>query len=209
MKTICVYYALIFALAVLSVEAFVSSPKVLNPSQKFWKRTIHAVPSSATCRVPGLLFRHTSVGLLASASGGADLKGKYDNVILYDGVCNFCNAWVDIILRVDFQKKFRFAALQSSTGMMLLERIGRQKNDISSVILVKSNNGSNRGGDKGDNRGDVDDYKGYQKSDAVVEVLKELGIKPLSFTASVIAIAMPRPLKDGIYDQVARNRHVL
>ena len=60
-------------------------------------------------------------------------------MILYDGVCNFCNAWVDILLKIDGGSipKFRFAALQSGVGMKLLEGIGKDANDISSVVLIK------------------------------------------------------------------------
>ena len=40
------------------------------------------------------------------------------NVILFDGVCNFCNAWVDLLLRLDTEKKFKLCALQSENGMV-------------------------------------------------------------------------------------------
>jgi hypothetical protein len=71
---------------------------------------------------------------------------SYDNVILYDGVCNFCNAWVDILLQVDTKKVFRFAALQSATGMKCLEGVGKERDDISSVMLIKeSRDGSLKG----------------------------------------------------------------
>ncbi|GMI26035.1 hypothetical protein TrCOL_g4615 [Triparma columacea] len=118
---------------------------------------------------------------------------SYDNVILYDGVCNFCNAWVDILLQVDTKKVFRFAALQSATGMKCLEGVGKERDDISSVMLIKeSRDGS---------------LKGYQKSDCIVEVVKELGIPGTGFVASVISSAMPRRVKDGLYNTVARNRY--
>jgi predicted DCC family thiol-disulfide oxidoreductase YuxK len=59
------------------------------------------------------------------------------NIVLYDGVCNFCNKWVDILLKLDSQKQFTFSALQSDKGKELLEAIGKNKNDISSVVFIK------------------------------------------------------------------------
>ena len=40
------------------------------------------------------------------------------NVILFDGVCNFCNTWVDLLLRLDTEGKFKLCALQSENGMV-------------------------------------------------------------------------------------------
>ena len=76
-----------------------------------------------------------------SATDSPSLSSNYDNVILYDGVCNFCNAWVDILLQIDTKKRFRFAALQSDTGKKCLEGVGKERDDISSVMLIKSRGG--------------------------------------------------------------------
>lgn len=121
---------------------------------------------------------------------------NFDNVILYDGVCNFCNTWVDIILKIDFQRKFRYAALQSENGMKLLEKIGKEKNDISSVVLVKQVKGT-----------EGDEYRGFFKSSCVTEVLKELNLPVLSTTAVLLSSLLPMPLKDSAYETVARNRY--
>jgi predicted DCC family thiol-disulfide oxidoreductase YuxK len=129
-----------------------------------------------------------------SSSEGYDLN--YDNVILYDGVCNFCNTGVDIILKIDFQRKFRYAALQSENGMKLLEKIGKEKDDISSVVLVKQVKGKQG-----------QEYKGYFKSSCVTEVLKELNLPALSPAAVLVSSLLPMPLKDSAYETVARNRY--
>ena len=60
-----------------------------------------------------------------------------DDVILFDGVCNLCNAAVNFVLDHDQEEKFRFAALQSETGHALLRRYGRDPNDMSSLVLVQ------------------------------------------------------------------------
>ncbi|MBI3501243.1 MAG: DUF393 domain-containing protein [Bacteroidetes bacterium] len=43
-------------------------------------------------------------------------------VLLFDGVCNYCNAWVNFIIRHDTEKKFRFAALQSQAGKKIMQQ---------------------------------------------------------------------------------------
>jgi predicted DCC family thiol-disulfide oxidoreductase YuxK len=111
-------------------------------------------------------------------------------VILYDGVCNFCNTWVDILLRLDKNKRYKFAALQSEFGMRLLEAVGKEKNDISSVVLVEP------------------DLQYYDKSACVLRVVEELG--PIARLGSNMAARLvPEPLRDSIYDMVAENRYSL
>jgi predicted DCC family thiol-disulfide oxidoreductase YuxK len=117
----------------------------------------------------------------------------YDkDVILYDGVCNFCNTWVDILLRIDRQGKFRFAPLQSTVGQALLvTMVGTTADDISSVVLVKARTGES-----------------FTKSACVLQVVQELG--PVAAWASRAALAaVPADLRDGIYDTVAENRYKL
>lgn len=58
-------------------------------------------------------------------------------IILFDGVCNFCNASVDFVLRHDRKGRFRFAALQSAAGKAMLKELGLQDDYIKSVVLVE------------------------------------------------------------------------
>ena len=111
-------------------------------------------------------------------------------VVLYDGVCNFCNTWVDILLRIDLQQKFKFAPLQSTVGKSLLVSIGKEADDISSVVLVASTGES------------------YDKSRCVLKVVEELG--HVAALASKTALAVvPEQLRDTVYDTVAENRYNL
>jgi predicted DCC family thiol-disulfide oxidoreductase YuxK len=113
------------------------------------------------------------------------------DLILYDGICNFCNTWVDILLRLDRNRKFRFAPLQSKLGSELLESIGKSSNDISSVILISKLTG-----------------QFYAKSDCVLKVVEELG--PLANMASKTLVRVaPTSIRDSIYDTVAANRYNL
>ena len=152
-------------------------------------RTLRYTRSSQS--IQGRRYRGITTTMASSAE-----NMNFDNVILYDGVCNFCNTWVDIILKIDFQKKFRYAALQSDAGGKLLEQIGKEKDDISSVVLVKQVKG-----------GDENAYKGYFKSSCVTEVIKELNLPALSPAAVLLSNVLPLGLKDVAYETVARNRY--
>lgn len=52
-------------------------------------------------------------------------------VVLYDGVCNMCNTFVNLCLDIDTEEKFRFTPLQGPTGRALLSSCGRSPDDIS------------------------------------------------------------------------------
>ena len=111
------------------------------------------------------------------------------NVILFDGVCNFCNAWVDLLMKVDRQEVFKFSALQSTKGKEILRMIGRGENDISSVVLVKSLN------------------EVYFKSDVPIQVLKELNGG--FWLTGLLLQGFPLSLRNAVYDVVASNRYNL
>ena len=57
-------------------------------------------------------------------------------VILFDGVCNFCNFNVNLVLRWDTKGKFRFAPIQSKVGEALMVDSKRDPTDMSSMLLV-------------------------------------------------------------------------
>ena len=136
------------------------------------------------------LFASTSIDTETAATTTTIAAEIKDKVILYDGVCNFCNAWVDILLRIDVNKRFKFAPLQSEIGRTLLAKVGREADDISSVILVQP------------------DLQYFSKSECVLKVVEELG--PLAGVFSKGAAALvPEEIRDSIYDTVAENRYNL
>lgn len=59
-----------------------------------------------------------------------------ERIVLFDGVCNFCNGAVNFIIRHDHEKKFRFATLQSDFGVEKRREFGIP-GDIDSVVLVE------------------------------------------------------------------------
>jgi len=112
-------------------------------------------------------------------------------IILFDGVCNMCNSAVNVALDWDKGGKLRFAALQSNVGRALLQKNGRNADDISSIVLVTKNGA-------------------YIKSDAVLRITEELtplAFLPLRPAVAVGRVLLPKILRDVIYDGVADNRY--
>lgn len=56
-------------------------------------------------------------------------------IILFDGVCNLCDASVQYIIKHDKKDTFRFAALQSEIGQNILKHIGISDQEIDSIVL--------------------------------------------------------------------------
>ena len=106
-------------------------------------------------------------------------------IILFDGVCNFCDGAVNFLLRQDKKNIFRFAPLQSEAGQMLLNRYGLKHEDFESFILI----------DKG---------KVYQKSVAALRVMNKL---PWYWKEVQLFWIVPAFLRNAIYDFIARNRY--
>jgi len=106
-------------------------------------------------------------------------------VILFDGVCNFCNWAVQFVMERDSKKQFYFASLQSDTGQALLERFGLKDANIDSVVLI-------------------DEEKAYVKSRAALKIAGQLDgwIKVMSIFRIV-----PTFLSDFMYDFIAANRY--
>ena len=108
-----------------------------------------------------------------------------ENVILFDGVCNLCNGLVRFIIKRDKEGKFRFASLQSETGQQRLAQPGLVKNEFESFVLIQG-----------------DRY--YLRSTGVLKMLRELGgIWKLFY----VFIFIPRPLRDLLYDGIAKSRY--
>jgi len=106
-------------------------------------------------------------------------------VLLFDGVCNLCNASVQWVLLHDRKGIFQFAALQSETGQNLLRKWGRPTHDFDSVVLV-------------------DGDRLLLHSDAPLEIVRRIGgAWQLLYVFKII----PRPLRDAVYRWVARNRY--
>src|SRR3954471_17600618 len=105
-------------------------------------------------------------------------------VILFDGVCNFCNGAINFVIRHDKDALFRFASLQSETAAQLLPQEHEHLKKFSSVVLL-------------------DNGQLFQKSNAVLKVVKYL---PWYWQWAQVFWIIPRFLRDAVYDWVADNR---
>ena len=109
----------------------------------------------------------------------------YPRLIVFDGVCNFCNASVDFVIRRDPEHKFQFAALQSEIGQQILRACHFSTQNFESFLYLKN--------------GQV-----FTKSTAALKVAKELrGMWPLFY----LGMLVPRPMRDTLYNLVARRRY--
>ena len=107
-----------------------------------------------------------------------------DRVVLFDGVCNFCNDAVNWIIAHDNLAKFKFAPLQSDFGEQTRRKFGIAE-DVDSIILI-------------------DDDRAFTHSSAGLRILKTLGgIWSLGY----LGIIIPRPIRDWVYRYFARNRY--
>lgn len=104
--------------------------------------------------------------------------------MLFDGVCHLCAGSVQWVLKRDRAGLFRFASLQSEVGQQFLRRLGVPEKMDSVVLVVGA--------------------RAYMRSDAALEVVRRLG-----FPWSLLAIfkVVPRPLRDVVYDWIARHRY--
>lgn len=105
-------------------------------------------------------------------------------IIFFDGVCNLCNSSVQFIIKKDKANKFRFASLQSNAGQEILQQYNLSQSDFNSFILFE--NGML-----------------YTRSTAALRVLSQLRGWKWSRAFNFV----PRFLRDGVYNFIARNRY--
>ncbi len=111
---------------------------------------------------------------------------KNKKIILFDGLCNLCEASVQFIIKYDVSDIFRFVQLQSDLGKEILQHIGIQNQNIDSIILYNSG------------------VAYYYKSSAAIEIAKDLsGI----WHYGTIFRIVPMKISNVIYDFVAKNRY--
>ena len=110
---------------------------------------------------------------------------KDHQIILFDSVCNFCNYWVNFILAKDKNDLFRFAALQSEAGQMLLLNHGLKNSDFDTFILI-------------------DDENYFTKSTAALMIAEKLRSVVKLFYPFIF---LPKLIRDFFYDLIAKSRY--
>ena len=114
---------------------------------------------------------------------------KIDNrdFIIFDGVCVLCNGWVKFVLRFDRRENFHFVIAQSELGEDIYAQLGLKSDDYDTFIIVKN--------------GEM-----FTKLDGVFALMSGIG-----WPWKILSIGkiLPKPLKDWMYDRVAKNRYAL
>ena len=106
-------------------------------------------------------------------------------VILFDDVCRLCSRSVRFIIARDPDARFRFAGLGSPTADRLLAGGRNTLEGVDSVVLIED--------------GEV-----FIRSTAALRIARGLTAPwPLLYGLIVV----PRPLRDLVYDLVARKRY--
>jgi predicted DCC family thiol-disulfide oxidoreductase YuxK len=113
------------------------------------------------------------------------MQEAINRLVLFDGVCNFCNFWITFALKRDRKGKLMFGSLQGETAQQLLPKFGIDPTIITSVIFIE-------------------DGIAYRESTAALKVCRHLdgGWKLL-----YALIIIPTFIRDGIYKWIGRNRY--
>ena len=114
-------------------------------------------------------------------------KEKLDKILLFDGVCNLCNAAVQYVLKKNHQKDISFASLQSSFSSQILSENNLDTKSLKTVIYIK-------------------DKELLSKSSAFLALMNDLGGM---HKLLLIFYVVPRFLRDAMYDLVANNRYAV
>lgn len=104
-------------------------------------------------------------------------------IILFDGVCNFCNRAVNFVIKRDRKSALKFALLQSEFTKGILINHHLSTEDLSTFLFLENN-------------------KIYTKSTAALKVCRYLkGLWSLLYGFIIV----PKFIRDGIYNWIAKT----
>lgn len=110
---------------------------------------------------------------------------KEETVIFFDGVCNLCNRAVQFVIKHDPKGHFKFASLHSDYAKKYLRQFGDSAPEMYSLILIENG-------------------RIYHKSTGALRIARHLsGFWKLGW----IFLIVPRFIRDGVYDYIARHRY--
>jgi predicted DCC family thiol-disulfide oxidoreductase YuxK len=111
---------------------------------------------------------------------------KHKKLILFDGVCNLCNASVLYVIKRDKKNVFMFATLQSDIGRQIIEQYNLDTTKTDSILLYSET------------------HRLYSKSSAALHIAKYLG-----FPNNLMRIffIIPPFIRHWVYDFIAINRY--
>jgi predicted DCC family thiol-disulfide oxidoreductase YuxK len=108
-------------------------------------------------------------------------------VVIFDGVCVFCNGVVNFIIYRDPRSIFAFSPMQSEVAQSLIKKHHASKEILNTLMLIKNG-------------------RCYLRTDAILEIAKD--ISGFWYLFNIFKI-IPRPIRDCLYSIFARNRYNL
>jgi predicted DCC family thiol-disulfide oxidoreductase YuxK len=106
-------------------------------------------------------------------------------IIVFDGQCVFCSAWARFVLTVDRKARYRLLPAQTPLGRALYRHLGLDPKNYETNILIENG-------------------VAYFKADGSIRMAMGLGFP---WSLAVVLRAIPKGLRDRLYDIVARNRY--
>ena len=107
-------------------------------------------------------------------------------LVLFDGICNLCNASVNFIIKNDKKDRFRFTPIQSKVGQQIIKDLNIDTKKTDSIILYSEKKEIS------------------YKSTAALLIVKHLGFPR---HIMVIFLIVPKFIRNWVYDFIARNRY--
>lgn len=111
-------------------------------------------------------------------------------VVLYDGICGFCNGLVRFVAARDARRVFRFAPLQGDVAATVLARHGQTRHDLDTMYVV---DGFEQPGERL-----------LSRSTAALTLCRHL---PPPWSALAVLLLLPRFIRDAGYRVFARLRY--
>lgn len=123
----------------------------------------------------------------ASVVKAADPTVLQPRVVVYDGVCHLCHRGVKWVIKADKHRKIKFCCLQSKAAEPYMRLCGLEQEDVLRRFLFIEGPG---------------EY--HTASTAALKVMSYL---PLPYCALSALLIVPTPLRDAVYDYVAKRRY--
>ncbi len=114
-------------------------------------------------------------------------SGANKSIVLFDGVCNLCNGFIDWLIKNDKNNSFKVGSLQSETAKKILAKHAQPSDQIDSVVLISE--------------GQI-----YRESKAIFYIFKKIGFP--YYIINLFSI-LPQAITDWAYQLIAKNRYRL
>ncbi|KAK4785957.1 hypothetical protein SAY86_002646 [Trapa natans] len=168
--------------------------RIASPSLDLGRSAFSSVAETGAPNVAGVVGGEN---VLVFPSGGGSAASAVvkpvmptllqPRVVIYDGVCHLCHRGVKWVIRADKHKKIKFCCLQSQAAEPYMKLCGLQREDVLRRFLFIESPGL---------------Y--HQASTAALRVMSYL---PLPYSALSALLLVPSPVRDGVYDYVAKKRY--